>query len=750
MPPSDSNPGASPAGEPAAASAPAAAALSDDELYAAACAVLDTDTPPQTWAQQARTLLITLALFAAAGWLFGGDSIRTLALFIVPVLILHELGHYVGMVAFGYRRVTMFFIPFFGAAVSGVKHGAPVWQHVIMLLLGPLPGLLLALALRLWLGPDAGGWLGELIPWLVIINAFNLLPIMPLDGGRIVDALFFARQPWLAAGFQLLTAAGLAGLAWLLWLSVPAVIFTLLAVVMLTTVVGTHRTAVEARSVRAAPLALPNDFEKLSDGERRALFDRAIMTTGIGRTPAAIAGKMRWLYETMVTKPPRLATRLTLVAIYAGGIWVAIEAGQLRDIVPALLPVPADVATARAMEQRADQQLREWTRRRVAGGGASAQMRDEALDQLRSAIALRERHLAANPGWARWQQEYAARLEMLAFREEKAAGLETLRKALGARAALAAGDPTATGRLAEAHERIGKHLGDMTRHDEALAHLTEARAIRVRQVARRPGDDRLRRSLAAAEATFGEQLTVMGRRAEAAAAFQRSLDLARQLAVKNAEDADALATAHQSLARLAVSDGRGERVAEHALAALAAFEQWAQAAPAATYRHLLAIDLGVELGEALVGLQRTTDAAEVFRAALQAEERRLALVVAERTQKGADGAAEADALSAVALAALRARDPARALAAAEQGLALAPAKLDLAARRAHALMLLGRTEEARSAYLAPSAAAAASAERPPTARWAKIVLDDLALLKRAGLAHPLMDEVEAGLARKRP
>ena len=48
---------------------------------------------------------------------------------LVGVVLLHELGHYAGMRLFGYRDVRIFFIPFFGAAASGVKERAPVWQQ---------------------------------------------------------------------------------------------------------------------------------------------------------------------------------------------------------------------------------------------------------------------------------------------------------------------------------------------------------------------------------------------------------------------------------------------------------------------------------------------------------------------------------------------------------------------------------------------------------------------------------------------
>src|SRR5439155_12865752 len=89
---------------------------------------------------------VTLVLAALT---FGRlvDPVTTLAL--VAVLLYHELGHFVAMKLFGYRDATIFFVPFFGAATVGRKHDATAAQQIIVLLAGPVPGLLLALGLSL-------------------------------------------------------------------------------------------------------------------------------------------------------------------------------------------------------------------------------------------------------------------------------------------------------------------------------------------------------------------------------------------------------------------------------------------------------------------------------------------------------------------------------------------------------------------------------------------------------------------------
>jgi tetratricopeptide (TPR) repeat protein len=89
-----------------------------------------------------------------------------------------------------------------------------------------------------------------------------------------------------------------------------------------------------------------------------------------------------------------------------------------------------------------------------------------------------------------------------------------------------------------------------------------------------------------------------------------------------------------------------------------------------------------------------------------------------------------------------ARDFAAGLDAADQAAAIAPEQLWIHGNRAHALMLLGRVDEARTIYLRHRGSKNVIAEKP----WEALVLEDIAELRKAGIAHPLMDEVEAKLA----
>jgi Zn-dependent protease len=262
-------------------------------------------------------LLFSLAVFALS---FGSGGRWASLLIIIPVLFLHEMGHYLGMRLFGYRNVQMFFIPFFGAAVSGSKHAAPVWQQAIMLLLGPLPGIFLGLVLQIVYKPVGEHWLTSAVLWLVVLNGLNLVPIVPLDGGRLADLLLFARRPVQALAFRLFAVAALAGLGFFLrdWV---------LGVVAFLMLVGTPMRWKKAKlesAFRDNPLNLPDELEQLSDAQRRDLFGWTMLLNPLDRSPASLAADMRTLHENMVSRRPGILVWSSLVASYLLGIAAAV------------------------------------------------------------------------------------------------------------------------------------------------------------------------------------------------------------------------------------------------------------------------------------------------------------------------------------------------------------------------------------------------------------------------------------------
>ena len=126
-------------------------------------------------------LVLSLLAFAALELVQRG-SISNLVL-LVAVLLFHELGHYVGMVALGYRDVRMFFIPLFGAAVSGRRGGGSQTREAVVLLLGPVPGIVFGASAAVGAVAFHSMGLKTVAEYLLGINLLNLLPVIPLDGG---------------------------------------------------------------------------------------------------------------------------------------------------------------------------------------------------------------------------------------------------------------------------------------------------------------------------------------------------------------------------------------------------------------------------------------------------------------------------------------------------------------------------------------------------------------------------------------
>ncbi|MFM7040112.1 MAG: metalloprotease [Planctomycetaceae bacterium] len=152
------------------------------------------------------TFAISLSVWIAVAALSLPDLTPTL---LVLVIVLHEFGHFIAMYLLGYTNLGMFFIPFFAGAVTGTRAGETPGDRLIMLLSGPAPGLLLGCAIY-WIDtryPLATLRLAAI--WLVAINLLNLLPVWPLDGGRICWALFARHSALAQTALTLCTFAGL-------------------------------------------------------------------------------------------------------------------------------------------------------------------------------------------------------------------------------------------------------------------------------------------------------------------------------------------------------------------------------------------------------------------------------------------------------------------------------------------------------------------------------------------------------------
>ncbi len=136
-------------------------------------------------------LLVTVVIFFSAGIVTARwQDIVVL----IGVLLFHELGHLVAMKSLKYSDVKMFFIPFLGAAVSGKSLNDTATKSCVVSLMGPFPGIVAGVLLYFLFLMTQNYYVYKTAQVMLVLNALNFLPIMPLDGGRYIDVLFINRR----------------------------------------------------------------------------------------------------------------------------------------------------------------------------------------------------------------------------------------------------------------------------------------------------------------------------------------------------------------------------------------------------------------------------------------------------------------------------------------------------------------------------------------------------------------------------
>jgi len=264
-------------------------------------------------------LLISLVTFAALELAQHG-SVGKLAL-LVAVLLFHELGHYVGMVALGYRDVRMFFIPLVGAAVSGRQRGGSQSREAVVLLLGPIPGIAFGVSAAVAAVALHSTALKTAAEYLLAINVLNLLPIIPLDGGRLASALLFSR--WRRA--EGLFVGGTLATALVFCLAHEAWVFAFVSFFLLLVLPVQLRMSRVAAEMRGTALPLVNDPAALPDSAARAIFF-GVLRVMPKATPKAAADWMIQVLEIACRRPPSMGRSLALSAVWAAAFVVGVIA----------------------------------------------------------------------------------------------------------------------------------------------------------------------------------------------------------------------------------------------------------------------------------------------------------------------------------------------------------------------------------------------------------------------------------------
>ena len=158
-------------------------------------------------------------------------------------VVLHELGHCFTAMHFGVGVRRILLMPIGGMAEFDCIPREPV-RELLITLAGPAVNFAIAAVLWALVGvprgwpwgdmefaADATGFAQFLLHWNLLMGCFNLVPVFPLDGGRIFRAVLATRLPYLRATLLAATVAKVLALIVAvvclvneLWL--PAALFT--------------------------------------------------------------------------------------------------------------------------------------------------------------------------------------------------------------------------------------------------------------------------------------------------------------------------------------------------------------------------------------------------------------------------------------------------------------------------------------------------------------------------------------------
>jgi Zn-dependent protease len=134
----------------------------------------------------AGTMFVSVAAYSLFwGWQFAAGF--------VVLLFVHEMGHVVALRREGIRASAPMFIPFLGAVISARSLGDNAAAEARVGLAGPILGSLgSAACIVIW--HFTGNDLWRALAYTgFLLNLFNLLPVVPLDGGRAMAAM----APWM-------------------------------------------------------------------------------------------------------------------------------------------------------------------------------------------------------------------------------------------------------------------------------------------------------------------------------------------------------------------------------------------------------------------------------------------------------------------------------------------------------------------------------------------------------------------------
>lgn len=271
-----------------------------------------------------RVWVMTGGALLVAGKLLPSLGVLS-AVFLIGVLVLHELGHVVVMKGLRAWDPQVFFVPGLDRLGQPPEHKPSVPVRMAVRLAGPIPGLVMGVFLfqRIHPGmdPELAVRVWKAAVLLFLVNGLHLMPFIGLDGGAIATDLWLRRSRFAAT-----LAYGLPGLLLLgAGLSLRDVVLALLGAVLL----GGWVTWRRAHRLAAAADPWLDDPE----ARRAGLVDALRVLRG--RIPAYPKLRLVGAAEYLLDRPPapaRLAvsgTAVFLAVLLAAGAGVRAQAPNL-------------------------------------------------------------------------------------------------------------------------------------------------------------------------------------------------------------------------------------------------------------------------------------------------------------------------------------------------------------------------------------------------------------------------------------
>lgn len=254
-------------------------------------------------------LVISAVLFVGLG---GFRWSINYVLMLAVAIFIHEFGHLLAMRLFKYKNLKMLFLPFLGGMAMGDPDEHDALKIAVISLFGPLTGLVSAYV-ALWIGTDTGIHEFYYYAYLaLLLNALNLLPVLPLDGGHYLNEAVLSRSPFAELVFKLIAVVCLIFFA----VKLQSFVFGILAYFMLIVIKPQYALSRAIKDLRADQFVKGDrlDIDRVDRIRARLALTNPILNER--RSKRMLPNAINNAWNGINKKFPSVAASFTLVSVY--------------------------------------------------------------------------------------------------------------------------------------------------------------------------------------------------------------------------------------------------------------------------------------------------------------------------------------------------------------------------------------------------------------------------------------------------